>query len=400
MSYLPRTSRRRPVARARWLLVLALVIAALVAFCGHPGRRQSAQRQTALPGFVPTLMARASPEVVYLLGTAWGASPERVELLRSTDDGGHFQAVTAPPGSAPSAQAPLGDLEQLSFVSPEDGFAVRPAQDDGVPGTTSVVVTEDGGESWRPATLPVEPHNLPWDKGVTLVGPVQARGGPVYEVAITCTSGTDCPRYRLYRAENWSSPWAPVASPESGSRWFNAAGSIGLSAVGDRVWLITGNGMGVVNLFGSADDGNSFRLLRANLPGNSCGLGPTSSEVVWLTCGSMMVSFYRSADAGQRFVALPVTGVGSTGDTALWPTPGPLMFFMTEPGSSGFYRSTDDGRSFEKLHGLPRAFGPNGSDVSDLSFAGPTDGLLLTSTGTLWRTLDGGTTWARVPMPG
>ena len=40
-------------------------------------------------------MARASPEVVYLLGTAWGASPERVELLRSTDDGGHFQAVTA-----------------------------------------------------------------------------------------------------------------------------------------------------------------------------------------------------------------------------------------------------------------------------------------------------------------
>ena len=55
--------------------------------------------------------------------------------------------------------------------------------------------------------------------------------------------------------------------------------SIGLSAFGDRVWLITGNGMGVVNLFGSADDGNSFRLLRANLPGNSCGLGPTSSEV-------------------------------------------------------------------------------------------------------------------------
>ena len=39
MSYLPRTKRRRPVARARWLLVLALVIAALVAFCGHPGTR-------------------------------------------------------------------------------------------------------------------------------------------------------------------------------------------------------------------------------------------------------------------------------------------------------------------------------------------------------------------------
>ena len=81
--------------------MLALVIAALVAFCGHPGRRQSAQRQTALPGFVPTLMACASPEVVYLLGTAWGASPAWVELLRSTDDGGHFQAVTAPAGQCP-----------------------------------------------------------------------------------------------------------------------------------------------------------------------------------------------------------------------------------------------------------------------------------------------------------
>ena len=379
--------------------MLALVIAALVAFCGHRGR-QSAQRQTALPGFVPTLMARASPEVVYLLGTAWGASPARNELLRSTDDGGHFQVVTAPPGTAPNAQAPLGNPDQLTFVSPEDGFAVRDARDNGSPGTSSVVVTENGGESWRSATLPIEPHNPPWAKGVTLVGPVWATGGPVYEVAINCTSGSDCPRYQLYRAKNWPSRWAPVASPESGSRWFNAAGSIGLSAFGDRVWLITGNGMGVVNLFGSADDGDSFRLLQANLPGNWCGVGPMSSELVWLTCGNMMVSFYRSVDAGQRFVALPVTGVGSTGHTALWPTPGPLMFFVTEPGPSGFYRSSNDGRSFEKLRGLPTAFGPNGSNISDLSFGGPRHGLLLTSTGTLWRTLDGGTIWARVRMPG
>ena len=60
MSYLPRTSRRRPVARAKWVVVFVLATAALLAFCGHPGRHtaqpqaahpcQAAQLRASLPG--------------------------------------------------------------------------------------------------------------------------------------------------------------------------------------------------------------------------------------------------------------------------------------------------------------------------------------------------------------
>ncbi len=392
-----------PGIRAATIMATALVVLAggsPAEAAGAPGGRQPGLPGTARADFVPALLARGSPDVVYLLGTAWGTSPARVELLRSSDDGEHFQAVTAPPGTAPSAGAPLGDIEHLSFVSPEEGFVVRAAEEDGFLGPTSVVVTEDGGESWRQVDLPVEPRNPAWQRGTTLISPVQASGGPVYEVAITCTNGNDCPSYRLYRAEDWFAPWTPVDNPGSGSSSFNAAGSIGLSAFGDHVWLITGNGTGIVKLFGSADDGNSFRLLNANLPGIFCGLGPASSQLAWLTCdGGMMMTFYRSTDGGERFVALPVRGA-STGGTAVWAAAGPLLFFMTEAGSdSGFYWSDNDGRSFEKLHALPRAFGPNGSNISDLSLGDTSGALVLTSTGTLYRTLDRGATWVRVPMP-
>ena len=44
MSYLPRTSRRRPVARAKWVVVFVLATAALLAFCGHPGRHTAQRR--------------------------------------------------------------------------------------------------------------------------------------------------------------------------------------------------------------------------------------------------------------------------------------------------------------------------------------------------------------------
>ena len=352
--------------------MLALVIAALVAFCGHPGR-QSAQRQTALPGFVPTLMARASPRSSTCSVPPGEPRPARVELLRSTDDGEHFQAVTAPPGTAPSAGAPLGDIEHLSFVSPEEGFVVRAAEDDGVLGPTSVVVTEDGGESWRLVDLPVEPRNLPWDKGVTLVGPVQ----PV-----------------VARSTRWRSraPAAPTARLPPLPRGELVFSSGPRGQPGEREQLVQccrqhrpfrrrgpgvayyGERQGVVNLFGSADDGNSFRLLTANFTRNSCGLGPTSSQLVWLTCdGGMMMTFYRSTDAGERFVALPVPvrqhrwhgGVGDGGAADVLHDRGGFgqWFLLVRLTTGGASRSCT---------GCPER-SAQWSDISDLSF-GDTSG--------------------------
>ncbi len=102
MSYLSRTSRRRPVARARWPLVLALVIAALVAFCGHPGRRQSAERHAA-------------------------------------------------PSPSSHGRAPTWAFQYVHFVTRSDGWAMA-ANDQS--GFTYLFTSHDGGRRWHDVTPP------------------------------------------------------------------------------------------------------------------------------------------------------------------------------------------------------------------------------------------------------
>jgi photosystem II stability/assembly factor-like uncharacterized protein len=99
VSYLPRTGRRRPVARSRWLLVLALVIAALVAFCGHTGK-QRAKRQA-----VPSASSR-----------------------------GH---------------APTWAFQYVHFVTPSDGWATA---DNDQSGFTDLLTSDDGGRRWHDVT--------------------------------------------------------------------------------------------------------------------------------------------------------------------------------------------------------------------------------------------------------
>ena len=69
----------------------------------------------------------------------------------------------------------------------------------------------------------------------------------------------------------------------------------------------------------------------------------------------------------------------------------------------GLYRTTDGGRIFVKLRGLPAAFGTNGLEVTDMSFADDLDGFALLSTGLIFRTpwryhLDTSPAVARLPI--
>jgi hypothetical protein len=345
-------------------------------------------------GFIPRLISRGSAHVVYVLGTSRAGSGTHLALLRSTDNGGRFRPVTAPPATAPTRRSPLGDIQTLRFVSADDGYATQVGGDGAV---RSVAFTDDGGRSWRAAHLPLHPTNAPWTKGTTIIGLTQATSGEVYELAISCVSGADCPRYRLLRARSWDAPWTAAAGPGSGS--FNAAGAIGLSTFKNDVWLSVGNGEGPLRLFGSTDGGRRFEALETHRSDLWCSTQATSATRVWLWCsGGMLMGFARSSDGGRHFVDLPVMGSG-TGGTMLWPVTDSLVFFRTDDGdTAGLYRSTDAGRVFTKLHDLPRAFGADGSRVTAMTFGTSRQGLVLTANGDVFGTRDGGTGWAKLKI--
>ena len=176
MSYLPRTSRRRPVARARWLLVLALVIAALVAFCGHPGRH-SAERRAA-------------------------------------------------PSSRTHGRAPSWAFQYVHFVTRSDGWAMAVNDRSGF---ADLFTSHDGGRRWHDVTPPVvvasdnawlydSSHNLDMEK---------TPGGPIEEAAtvqaqspfVLNSRDAWLPVLRLYGPNDQSSEVYVFMTSDAGRTW-------------------------------------------------------------------------------------------------------------------------------------------------------------------------------------
>ena len=113
--------------------MLALVIAALVAFCGHPGRRQSAERHAA-------------------------------------------------PSPSTHGRAPTWAFQYVHFVTRSDGWAMA---DNDRSGFADLFTSHDGGRRWHDVTPPVvvasdnawlydSSHNLDMEK---------TPGGPIEEAA-------------------------------------------------------------------------------------------------------------------------------------------------------------------------------------------------------------------------
>ena len=119
---------------------------------------------------------------------------------------------------------------------------------------------------------------------------MEAAGSVAYAVVIHCLNGDNCPSYGLYRSTNWFSSWVEEPAPDSGK--FNAAGGIDLSAFGSDVWILVGNGVSQLKLFGSTNEGRSFEKLVAPFA-ISCGTTPFTARVLWISCSTgMQVAFF------------------------------------------------------------------------------------------------------------
>jgi|GEM_PF-1587347 hypothetical protein len=347
---------------------------------GSGASKTTAQAQRA---FVATQLFTPTNNVIYVVGTFSGPEGGQVELFRSDSGGRSFQQEDLPPASRLTTVHRHGNLT-VQFEGAERGVAIV---------GSSLFVTGDGGRSWHHAPGPISRTWVYFAKGNTVR--MEAAGSVAYAVVIHCLNGDNCPSYGLFRSTNWFSSWVEEPAPDSGK--FNAAGGIDLSAFGSDVWILLGNGVTQLTLFGSTNEGRSFEKLVAP-SAISCGTTPFTAHVLWISCSTgMQVAFFRSTDGGAHLTRLQIFGFGTDG-TELWPVSSSTAFF--QPGITavrpGLYRTTDGGRIFVKLRGLPAAFGTNGLEVTDMSFADDLDGFALLSTGLIFRTSDGGTTWTPV----
>jgi photosystem II stability/assembly factor-like uncharacterized protein len=287
--------------------------------------------------------------------------------------------------------------------------------------------------SWNDGLVSSDDGGLTWsddDEGLTDPGMAVLAPHPVCAnrlfAASRCSGG-------VYRSDDYGSTWSHVeayfhyvmglhfdpqdpetvwaisddsllVSRDGGSSWSQAvrkyhfhgfavhpddSDTLLLGSVGSGEWADD-----TMRVYRTEDGGESWTDASAGLPTSEASAHtllywPDNPEVVLLGTykgedpshfSGFGVGLFRSEDGGQSWTESPLPAV----DVAwLSPCPGGVVATTED----GLYRSRDEGRSWERL------LGPEGLLLS-ADFAGEL-GLTLGQDGRVWRSDDGGDTWAR-----
>lgn len=290
-------------------------------------------------------------------------------IFRTTDSARRFVPVSVPPDR----------VRSLSFADRRHGYALA--------GPTwpwrQVWRTADGGRSWRP--------DDPTASG-SVRGVLALAGHGERMFAVVLLRGRCSCRTELLTQRTGAQGWNVVASLPSR----DATSGVGLAAWADSVWLTLGVGSSrhAIGLY-STDGGHSFTHLPVPAA-VSCGLSATSATTAWVTCSTgMLEAFFRYHQTGLE--RLPVSGSG-TGNTELSALGADEAVFSTQFGRyRGISVTTDGGARFSRRAAFPRL--GYRDEAADLSFLTARTGLAVLGDHRLFRTTDGGATWAAVTLP-
>lgn len=358
-----------------------LLLADGTVFTTDDGGSTFAQR-TALPGTsagggsaLPTSLAFTSA-TIGVASTAGG-------LYRTTDAGASWRAVPAPGGL------------QLWFSDADHGYGV---------GGPNVLRTEDGGATWTPKDLGVP--NVAYSaircSGIRLCVLTTADGGKL----VRTSDGGDTPGEAItpssapIHAAAFASPTriaalgaggATVVSDDAGATFAPVGGALAGSYSGVFPGSAAGSAFAVGANGGFAKTSDGGRTW-------SRGSVPTSAALEAVSFPSATVGYaldadgglFRTANGGSSWKTL---GTGST--TRPLALLAPTEDLVLTAGPNGLRRSTDGGETFAPV----RARAAARRSFSGIAAARDRT-IFAWGSRTLVRSVDGGRTWTAVAMPG
>lgn len=343
-------------------------------------------------GFDPVSFTAVSADEFWLLGDAPCSNPVCTSIVRTTDGGNNFVGIpapTAPLDVGAASSGPSDEVNTLRFADPLDGYAYDSNQGG------SLWDTHDGGEHWT------EPAFL---DGRSLLA-FGTGAGYAFALVGSCAEGS-CSSMSLERSRVTSDSWSSISVPVPAG----ADPLVAMAVHGPDVWISVTTSQSQPNqlLLVGTGSGASFASYKSPCYSGLGGtLEATSPQVVWAVCPTgMLAGLWRSTDGGAQWQQL--SSVGELPNSAVL-APASDSSAVAEPDAEGdLLRTTDGGATWTAVHA-----GSSGYSWSWVGFTDPSTGAALRTDGTtpagwpwpngpppeqLWRTTDGGATWAAVPV--
>lgn len=354
------------------------------------------------PGFGAASVTFVSDSEGFVLGTAPCAKAPCTSVLRTTDGGASWVGIPAPVAPlAPPGAGTQGAVSELRFADPLDGFAFG----------TGLWTTHDGGAHWsQPASVAgISPY---------VVSELVATPSGVYALVqgVDPVHGGGDGHYRLVRGS---------ASGDS----FSVVHDFGANVNVDQ--LVAGGG--VVYALASQVGSTSLSLVRAEgsavtttpvalsgLQSSTGGayLAASSASDLLLEVGSGVSDgamgsrqLYGSTDSGRSWAQMSEPGMGAGyDDFGIADAGGGHAVIATGSGvGSGLLATTNFAQSWSLVLSIP---GQSLAGFGDLGFEDTTHGVVIfapdgplgagtagsvpAGSGVLYRTSDGGASWAAV----
>ncbi|MCW2778612.1 MAG: glycosyl hydrolase, repeat-containing protein [Frankiales bacterium] len=245
-------------------------------------------------GFSPLSFSFVSPRTGWVLGDAPCDDPACASLLLTRDGGRTWRGVPAPEHPTTSAVATASTVRAVRFASLRDGFAFD----------SVLSATHDGGATWHDVPLPGRVQAL------------ETAAGRVHVVVAVC-SAAGC-RSALYTGASSSDDLRPVPGVD-----LPGDAGAGLAVHGRHVYVLrpgTDDGRTDPALY-AGQDGAHYALRRTPCTGEyrfDAAVAASDDTDLVLVCGSDVGAgmqrkhVYTSVDAGQHWTAAgdppPVSG--------------------------------------------------------------------------------------------
>jgi hypothetical protein len=334
----------------------------------------------------PLTLARVPrTSTVYVMGYVKCRTKLCLRLVRTTDNGASFHTVTPPPVSG-GTQIQYVNSYELVFATPRVGFA-----EVGLVSHSTFYVTFNGAKTWHKEKVPL---------GNRIAG-FTTTSKYVYAVTVNFKKNlnegdggnTD---YRLARSPLRALHWTSTPIPNSKFTW----GFLGpIAAFESNVWISEQRQHDL--LVRSDNYGETLSTLVLPFPDLAstagCALTATSLTTLWAECPTGMdIQFYYSDNGGVRWTLIaPVSQLSGTGGGDFDPVSSDLGYLDVGLLHDDLYRITNHART-STLVGPFKCI-----DVNPLVFTSEANGLALCGgnyrpPSRLFRTTNGGATWARV----